>query len=178
MSAKVKLHDKSFEINIPATEIQNRILELGRMIDGAYQNKTPVFLIVLNGAFLFAADLLKATTIHCEVNFIRVSSYAGTSTTGAVKNVLGLSQSLKDRDVIIVEDIIDTGHTMVFLLNEIMKHQPASIEIASLLLKPEALQHTIEAKYIGFSVPNDFLVGYGLDYDELGRNLKDIYKLI
>lgn len=174
---KITLKDKTFSINIPSETIQRRIGELANQMNRDYQDKVPVFVCVLSGAFLFTADLIKRITIDCEISFIRVSSYSGTQSTGIVKSVVGISMDLKDRHVVILEDIVDTGDTAVYLYDEMKKHAPADIRFASLLLKPKALRHTVKVDYLGFEVPNDFLVGYGLDYDGLGRNLTDIYKL-
>ena len=175
---KVKIHDKEFRISIPAKEIQQRITTLGRQISNDFEEKRPLFIAVLNGSFLFAADLLKNVSCECEITFVRVSSYAGTKSTGQVRNLVGLNDNIEGRSVILVEDIVDTGDTAVYLINELRKERPAEIKIASLLLKPKALKHALTVDYTGFEVPNDFLVGYGLDYDGLGRNLNDIYTLI
>ncbi|MBK9542950.1 MAG: hypoxanthine phosphoribosyltransferase [Bacteroidetes bacterium] len=174
---KITIKDKTFSINIPSDKIQNRIGELAKQINSDYKDKIPVFICVLSGSFLFAADLIKKLSIDCEVSFIRVSSYSGTQSTGVVKSVVGISTELKDRHVVILEDIVDTGDTAVYLFEEIKKHAPADVRFASLLLKPKALRHDVKVDYLGFEVPNDFLVGYGLDYDGLGRNYADIYKL-
>ena len=175
---KVKIHDKEFKVSISAAVIQKRIIELGRQLSAEMEGKRPLFVAVLNGAFLFAADLLKNVSCECEITFVRVSSYAGTKSTGQVRNLIGLNEKIEGRTIIIVEDIIDTGDTAMYLLNELKKERPAEILFASLLLKPKALKHEIKVDYTGFEVPNDFLVGYGLDYDGLGRNLNDIYTLI
>ncbi len=174
----VKIHDKEFKISISAAVIQSRIAELGKQLSDDMNGKRPVFVAVLNGAFLFAADLLKHVTCECEITFVRVSSYAGTQSTGQVRNLIGLNEKIEGRTVIVVEDIVDTGDTAMYLINELKKENPAEIRIASLLLKPKALKHDIKVDYTGFEVPNDFLVGFGLDYDGLGRNLNDIYTLI
>lgn len=137
-----------------------------------------MFVAVLNGAFLFAADLLKHVSCECEITFVRVSSYAGTQSTGQVRNLIGLNENIEGRTIIIIEDIVDTGDTAMYLFNELKKQQPAEIKIASLLLKPNALKHDLKVDYTGFEVPNDFLVGFGLDYDGIGRNLNDIYTLV
>ena len=175
---KVKIWEKEFAVSIPEEKIRQRVEELGRQITNDFQHKRPVFLVVLKGAFLFAADLLRNVSLECEVTFIRVSSYEGTKSTGLVKSIDKMHDKLKDRSVVIIEDIIDTGNTAVFLINEIEKQEPESIRLASLLSKPEALKHPIKIDYVGFEVANDFLVGYGLDYDGLGRNLNDIYKIV
>jgi len=137
----------------------------------------PVFIPVLNGAFFFASDIIRKSGITCEVSFVRVSSYSGTQSSGTIKNPVGINSDISGKKIIIVEDIVDTGETLLYLLNEISKHDPAEIKVASLLLKPSALKHEVKIDYLGFEVPNDFLVGYGLDYDGLGRNLEDIYTL-
>jgi hypoxanthine phosphoribosyltransferase len=137
-----------------------------------------VFISVLTGAFMFTADLLKHITIPSEVSFIRVSSYHGTASTGTVLQVLGLKEEIKDRTVVVLEDIVDTGNTMISLMNILKSHQPAEVKVATLLFKPAALKYKVNLDYVGFEVPNDFLVGYGLDYDGLGRNLNDICTLV
>jgi hypoxanthine phosphoribosyltransferase len=174
----VKIHDKEFRISISAKEIQARIAALGKDISENLDGKRPMFVAVLNGAFLFAADLLKNVTCECEITFVRVSSYAGTQSTGQVKNLVGLNENIEGRIVILVEDIVDTGDTAMYLVRELKKNNPSEIRIASLLLKPDALKHDLKVDYTGFEVPNDFLVGFGLDYDGIGRNLNDIYTLI
>jgi len=174
----VKVHNKEFRISIHADEIQQRIAALGKQISLEMDGKRPLFVAVLNGAFLFAADLLKNVSCECEITFVRVSSYAGTQSTGQVRNLVGLNEKIEGRIVILIEDIVDTGDTAMYLVNEMKKERPAEIKIASLLLKPKALRHALKVDYTGFEVPNDFLVGYGLDYDGIGRNLNDIYTLI
>ena len=175
---KVTIRDKTFTVSITSEEIQKQIAVLAEKISADLQGKQPVFICVLNGAFLFAADLMKRMSMDCEITFVRVSSYAGTQSTGHIKNLVGLSEDIKGRSVIIIEDIVDSGDTVVYLLEELKKNNPAEIRIASLLLKPKALKHDLKIDYVGFEVPNDFLVGYGLDYDGLGRNLNDIYKIV
>ena len=174
----VTIRDKTFTISIPAQEIQERIAVLAQKISTDLNGKKPIFVCVLNGAFLFAADLMKRMSMDCEITFVRVSSYAGTQSTGHIKNLVGLNEDIQGRSVIVVEDIVDSGDTVVYLLEELKKSNPADIRIASLLLKPKALKHNLKIDYVGFEVPNDFLVGYGLDYDGLGRNLNDIYKIV
>jgi hypoxanthine phosphoribosyltransferase len=175
---RVKIHDKEFAVSIPKDKIQQRTEELGSRISKDYEGKQPVFLVVLKGAFLFAADLLRNVTLECEITFLRVSSYEGTQSTGVVQSILGLSEKIHDKHLVIIEDIVDTGNTIMHLIKELKKSDPLDIKVASLLLKPEALKHNIHVDYVGFSVPNDFLVGYGLDYDGHGRNLSEIYKII
>jgi hypoxanthine phosphoribosyltransferase len=174
----VTIRDKTFEISITAETIQSRIKDLAAQISEELKDQKPLFICVLNGSFIFAADLFKQISGEAEIGFIRVSSYEGTQSTGVVKSVVGITDPLEGRTVVIVEDIVDTGDTAVYLIDELKRHQPAKILFASLLLKPKALRQKIDLDYVGFEVPNDFLVGYGLDYDGLGRNLQDIYKLI
>lgn len=173
----VQVVDKEFNLYIPEETIKARIEEIAADIRNDLADKNPLFIVVLNGAFIFAADLLRAADMPCEVNFIRISSYEGTSTTGKMKNIIGLNENIEGRSVVIVEDIIDTGLTMQYLCDTIGKSNPAEIRIASLFVKPGKLQIDIKADYKCFDIDNDFIVGYGLDYNGLGRNLKNIYKL-
>ena len=173
----VQLKDKKFKISISSDKIQGRIEELSKKVEEDMRDKNPLFIVILNGAFLFASDLIKKIKINCEVTFVRVASYDGTESTGKIRNLLGLHENVKDRNVVIIEDIVDRGETMQFLLEEIRKFHPAEVKVATLLFKPQALKYSIDLHYVGFEVPNDFLVGYGLDYDGLGRNLNDIYVL-
>ncbi|GEO03198.1 hypoxanthine phosphoribosyltransferase [Adhaeribacter aerolatus] len=175
---RITLHDKSFAINIPENKILEAIQQVATQINADYKDKKPLFLAILNGAFMFASDLMKETTIDCEISFLRVSSYQDMHSTGQVSEVIGLKEEIKDRHIIILEDIVDTGHTVYALLQNLTARQPTSIEIAALLLKPDCVQHPLQVKYIGMAIPNDFVVGYGLDYNGLGRNLRDIYKVV
>lgn len=173
----IKIADKTFEIMLDSDNIAKRIRLIGIQMNLDYEQRSPVFIGVLNGSFIFMADLIKEITLPCETAFIRVSSYKDTQSSGQIKEVFGLPTHLKDRDVIIVEDIIDTGFTIQHILKEVYKQEPASVKVCALLLKPDALQAPVaELEYIGFEIPNDFVVGYGLDYNELGRNLNHIYK--
>nr|WP_068890180.1 hypoxanthine phosphoribosyltransferase [Pedobacter panaciterrae] len=174
---KIQIEDKEFEILIQNDNIARRTRLIGIQINVDYENRCPVFIGVLNGSFLFMADLLKEITISCEIGFTKVSSYQGTESSGNVKETLSLPDDLQDRDVILVEDIVDTGLTLSHILTEVYKQNPASVKVCSLLLKPTALKTPIkELDYIGFEITNEFVVGYGLDYNGLGRNLKDIYR--
>ena len=155
--------------------IQQRIKEIAIQINHDLEKDEPLFLGILNGSFMFAADLMKEVSIKSEITFVKLESYKGTQSTGQVITRIGLDKPVTGRTVVIVEDIIDSGKTMHEILGELKKEKPKRIIIVSLLLKPDALQHDIEVDYTGFKVPNDFLVGYGLDYDGMGRNLKDIY---
>ena len=174
---KVTLKDKTFRVNIPANEINKAVGEVAHRINTELKDKKPLFLSVLNGSFMFSSDLLKKITIECEISFVKVSSYHGTSTTGSVKQLIGLNEDIKGRTVVIVEDIVDTGLTIEALVTQLEALEPAEIRIATLLYKPVAYRKKIPLDYVAIVVPNDFLVGYGLDYDGLGRNLPDIYVL-
>ncbi|MBL7816990.1 MAG: hypoxanthine phosphoribosyltransferase [Saprospiraceae bacterium] len=173
----ITAHDKTFRPMISAETIAERVNTLGKQIAEDYAGKRPLLLAILNGAYMFAADLSRAIPIDLELTFVKLSSYKGTSTTGKVTTVLGLDTDLKGRHIIIVEDIIDTGKTLTNFFKELDKEEPASVEIAACFFKPEALQHPLSIKYLGFEIPNRFILGYGLDYDGLGRNLADIYEL-
>lgn len=154
------------------------VLELADRINKDLEGETPLFVGVLNGSFMFLGDLMKHVSIPCEISFVKVASYEGTSSTGMVKQLVGLSENIKDRTVVIVEDIVDTGNTIEHLYQSLLTQRPKSIKVATLLFKPSAYTKDIPIDYVALSVPNDFLVGYGLDYDGLGRNLKHIYKII
>ena len=174
---KIEINNKNFEIMLDNDMICKRTRLIGIQLNVDYENRCPVFIGVLNGSFLFMADLLKEIDIACEVGFIKVASYHGTESTGKIKEAFGLPEDLKDRDVILVEDIVDTGFTLKYILEKVHAQNPASVTVCSLLFKPAALKEPIkELKYVGFEIPNEFVVGYGLDYDGLGRNLKDIYR--
>ena len=174
---QVDVHGKTFEKLITAAQIQKRVDEIGEMINRDYEGKQPLFLGVLNGAFLFTADIFKRVTLECEISFIRVSSYNGTGSTGKVRNLIGINEDLEGRDIIVVEDIVDTGDTALFLYNELKKHNAGSVRLATMLFKPKALRQDVSPDYIGFEIDPKFVVGYGLDYDGLGRNLNDIFAL-
>jgi len=171
------IKDKTFVPFITAETIQTRILELAAQINHDYAGKQPLIVGVLNGAVLFAADLFRNITIPCEITFIRVASYHATESTGKVKQILGLSESVTDRHLIVVEDIVDTGLTICEVCDQLQAGNPASIAIATLLFKPAALKKEVALDYVGFEIENRFVLGYGLDYDGLGRNTKDILVL-
>lgn len=174
---KVQLKDKKFVEKISAEVIEESVQAVADKINRDMGGLKPVFVCVLNGAFMFASDLLKKITIDCELTFVKVASYEGTETTGDVKTLIGLNIDIEDREVIIVEDIVDTGITIQKLIDDIKHQNPADVRIATLLFKPSAYQKDIPIDYVAMEVPNDFLVGYGLDYDQLGRNLNSIYVL-
>jgi hypoxanthine phosphoribosyltransferase len=176
---RVKLHDREFEMAIRHDEIQTAIGLVAQQIREDMKNEpVPVFLSVLNGAFMFTSDLLKQMDFNCEVTFVKLASYSGSGSTGKVTELLGLNTDLSGRSVIIVEDIVDTGHTLVALVEALKKHHPKQIKVATFLLKPESYKKDIPIDYAGIRIPNDFIVGYGLDYDQLGRNLRNIYKIV
>lgn len=173
----IQVLDKTFEPYLKEAAIQEKITELAGQLNKDYAGKRPLFLSILNGSFLFTADLFKQITIEAEVSFIKLASYKGTSSTGNVITAIGLDTNVKDRHIIILEDIIDTGKTLHHYLPQLDSMQPASVKIAVLLNKKEALQYPVQVDYSCFDIPNKFVVGYGLDYDGLGRNSKDIYQL-
>lgn len=175
----IQIHDKSFEILLTNDTISKRTRLIGIQLNVDYENRCPVFIGVLNGSFLFMADLLKEIDIACEVGFIKVSSYNGTESTGTIQEAFGLPTDLQGRDVILVEDIVDTGLTISHIVDKVKAQEPASVSVCTLLSKPTAIKQPIdELIYVGFEIPNEFVVGYGLDYDGLGRNLKDIYRAV
>ena len=169
--------DKKFIPFIEKQPLEERIAEVGREISEEYRDKNPLFVVVLNGAFMFAAELMKNVTIGCEITFVRVSSYSKTESTGQLTEILGLKESIQSRHVIIVEDIVDTGLTMNKLLFQLSTQRPESIQVATMLFKPSALKTPLSVKYAGFEMENRFVVGYGLDYDGYGRNIDSIYVL-
>lgn len=175
---RVHLHDKEFELFISEEQIQSAIKEVAQQLDAELKGKTPLLLGVLNGSFLFMADLMRYMDIEVEVSFVKLASYHGTSSTGNVKHLVGLNERLEGRHVVIVEDIVDTGLTIESVVADVMEHHPAEVRIATLLYKPDAYKRDIPIDHVALSVANDFLVGYGLDYDGIGRNLKHIYKIV
>lgn len=174
----VKVLDRTFKISIPEAKIMQRVAEVAARINMDMQGKNPLFLAVLNGSFVFAADLLRGITIPCEISFVRMASYTGTESTGEVKELIGLKEDVQGRTVVIVEDIIDSGLTMQKLLAMLKGKNPESIHIAALLVKPGNLKVDLDIPYCCFEIPNDFIVGYGLDYDGQGRNLRNIYTVV
>jgi hypoxanthine phosphoribosyltransferase len=173
--SRVSLHDKQFRPYLRADELANAVDNLASRLNVDYAGRQPLFVVVLTGAFMFASDLLKRITVPCEIVFIRVASYEGEASSGVVQEVLGLREDVQGRDLIIVEDIVDTGTTMHYLLPRLRAQGPASVEIATLFFKPASLRHELALNYVALEIPNDFVVGYGLDYDGLGRNLPDVY---
>lgn len=178
MDSDIQVHDKKFTPYISAEKIHQRIKEMATDLNADLKDQKPLFIAILNGAFIFAADLFRELTIDSEISFIKLISYKGTRSTGHVLTSIGLDMELFDRTVVILEDIVDTGRTLHEFLPQVRHQQPRKLLIASLLSKPDVLEYPIHIDYLGFAVPNKFILGYGLDYDGLGRNLPDIYQLI
>jgi hypoxanthine phosphoribosyltransferase len=174
----ITVHDKSFEPYINASSILEKVASIAEDLNKDYQDKRPLFVAILNGSFMFASDLFKYIRIDAEICFIKLASYKGTKSTGHVITAIGLDIDLYNRHVVIIEDIVDTGKTLSAFLPQLKYQQPASLKIAALLHKPDAMVFPIKIDYLGFTIPNDFVVGYGLDYDGLGRNIPEIYKVM
>ncbi len=174
----VQIKDKKFKPFISEEEIQTRVKAVAEKISHDMEGKNPLLLAVLNGSFIFAADLMRYITIPCEISFVKLASYEGTVSTGKVVEVMGLNEDISGRDIIIVEDIVDTGKTMERMLTTLGTRNPGSLHICTLLLKPDKLKIPLNIEYAAMEIPNDFIVGYGLDYDQAGRYLKDIYTLV
>ena len=174
-SSHITLHNKAFRPYLSAAELAEAVDKVATRLSADYADRQPLFVVVLTGGFMFASDLLKRFTGSCEIVFIRVASYEGTGSTGVVQEIMGLREEVKDRHLIVVEDIVDTGTTLHHLLPTLRAKGPASVEIATLFFKPESLRHDLTLNYVAKQIPNDFVVGYGLDYDGLGRNLPDVY---
>lgn len=175
---KIKVRELVFEDFISSDEIGKAVIEVAEKINADYAGKEPLLLAVLNGSFMFASDLVRKITIPCEITFVKYSSYVGISTTEEVKELIGVDNQVEGRDVILVEDIVDTGITLEKILAEVRKLNPASIRIATFCFKPDAFRKDYHIDYIGMKIPNNFIVGYGLDYNGYGRNLPDIYTLV
>ena len=175
--SSIRLHDKTFDIYLSEQEIQEKVKQIAVQLNQDYRDKKPLFIAILNGSFMFAADLFKYLTIDAEICFIKLASYKGMKSSGNVVTAIGLDQELFGREVVILEDIVDTGKTLNEFLPKLDHQQPKSLKIAALLHKPQATQFPLIIDYLGFSIPNKFVVGYGLDYDGLGRNLKEIFQL-
>ena len=176
MDKVIKLHDRKFRVMIPAAKIDEAVTAVAQRINADYADKdTPLFVGVLNGSFMFMSDLIKKIEFNSELSFVKLASYEGTQTTGDVKCLIGLNQSLEGRHVIIVEDIVDTGESIERMVRDLEKLHPASIAVCTLFFKPGSYRKQIPIEYKAMEIGNEFIVGYGLDYDQLGRNLKDIY---
>ena len=174
----VKINDRSFRVSITETEIKNRIKSLAAEISADMEGKNPLFLAVLNGSFIFAADMMREMTIPCEISFVKLASYQGTTSTGKIQEVIGINENLTGRTVIIVEDIVESGQTMKRMIESLGTRNPASVQICTLFFKPDKLKEDLTLDYVAFRIPDDFIVGYGLDYDQAGRGLKDVYSII
>lgn len=174
----IRVNDKDFSLYLDSEDLDKAVSNIALRINEDYKGKKPLFLVILNGAFIFAADLLRKTEVECDVSFVKLASYSGMQSTQYVKKLIGLERTLEGRDVIIVEDIIDTGITMDYLLKQLHELDVESVRLASLLFKPGKFEKDFAIDYIGKEIPNDFIVGYGLDYDGYGRNYPEIYKII
>ena len=176
--SSIKVHDKEFVPYLTDEQISKEVARVAAEINRDYEGKKPLFVAILNGAFMFASDLFKAVNVEAEICFIKLASYKGVKSTGQVVTAIGLDADIYHRDIIIVEDIVDTGKTLSHFLPQLNHHHPASLKIAALLHKPDAMIHPIKIDYLGFTIPNKFVLGYGLDYEGLGRNIKEIYQLV
>ena len=174
---QITLDDKTFHLYITETQIITAVRDIAERINAQYIGRRPLIIPILNGSFMFASDLAKNLTIDCEFSFIKASSYKGSSSTGILTALIGVNEEIEGRDVIIIEDIIDTGHTLAKILPSMLALNPSSIKIATLLYKPNAIKTELKIDYVGIEIPNEFIVGYGLDYNGLGRNLKEIYQV-
>lgn len=170
--------DKRFREMITGEAISKRVDELAAQINRDYAGKDVVFIGILNGAFLFAADLFKKIDLKARISFVKLASYEGTRSSGSIKELIGWNEDIKGMEVVVIEDIVDTGHTLELIVGELKVRKAANVRIATLLFKPDAYKKTIPVEYVGFSIPNDFVVGYGLDYDGYGRNLPSVYTLV
>ena len=175
---EITILDKTFSISISEEKIQKRITEMAHQINEELKGKEVIFMAILNGAFMFASDLYKQINIDSQITFLKLASYSGTSTSGNVKRLIGINEDIQNKTVVVLEDIIDTGITMGNILKQLNGYEPAEIKVATFLLKPEVFQNKLKVDYIGLEIPNEFIVGYGLDYNGFGRNYKDIYTLV
>ena len=175
---KIKLYDKEFILSITPEQIQEAVSGIAERINHDLAGENPIFLSILNGSFMFTSDLLKKIQMNCQVSFMKLSSYKGESTTGIVNELIGINENITGRSIVIIEDIVDTGTTLESIIRELKTMGPGQIKVATLLFKPEAFTGNITIDYVGLEIPNDFIVGYGLDYNELGRNYEGIYKII
>jgi hypoxanthine phosphoribosyltransferase len=176
---RIKLWDKEFEISLPFEEIQSIIKKMAAQMRIDLEGKSALFVCILNGSFMFAADLMKELELNdAEISFLKLASYTGTTSTGELKELIGLNENMKDRTVVILEDIVDSGQTIADVISQITKRGAKEVKVATLLFKPAAMKTNVNLDYVGKVIPNDFIVGYGLDYDRRGRNLKDIYTLV
>jgi hypoxanthine phosphoribosyltransferase len=176
---RVKIHDKEFELFISNEKIQMAIQEIADRMNSDLVDKDPLFICILNGSFMFAAEVFKRINfVESEISFVKLASYSGSNTTGTVKQLIGLNENIEGRTIVVLEDIVDTGITIENILNQLREMKPKEVRVATLLLKPDALKRDVDVQYVGLEIPNDFIVGYGLDYDGHGRNLSDIYSIV
>jgi hypoxanthine phosphoribosyltransferase len=175
---RIKLLDKEFALSIPASDIKKALWEIAVKMNAELHDKNPLMICILNGSFMFSSDLMKLIEFPCEISFVKLSSYEGMGSTGKVKQLIGLNEKIEGRTVVLLEDIVDTGVTIEHLIEQLEAQNPASVKVATLLFKPDACNRKLNLNYVGMEIPNDFIVGYGLDYDGYGRNLPDIYTVI
>lgn len=175
---RVKLLDREFELSIPEEKLLKAVDKVAEQMNKDLKGKKPLMVCVLNGSFMFASDLMKRLTIDCEISFVKLSSYSGTGSTGTVKEIIGLNEDITGRTIVLLEDIVDTGLTIVNTVEQVKAMNPAEVRVATMLFKPDACKRDVKLDYVGMDIPNDFIVGYGLDYDGFGRNLKDIYTVV
>ena len=176
---RIKLHDKEFELFLTYPEICEAVKNIARLINEDLKNAdTPLFLSILNGSFMFAGDLMKHIELDCELSFMKLSSYIGTNTSEKVNRLIGLDTDVEGRTVVVIEDVVDSGITLEYIVDMLSELKPKELKIATLLFKPDSYSKNLKIDYIGLRIPNNFIVGYGLDYNESGRNRKDIYKLV
>ena len=177
-SKRIIVHDKEFEISIPHKEIQKQVKRIADEMNRDLADKDPVFLGILNGAFMFASDLFQQLTFPTQITFLKLASYSGTASTGSVKQLIGINMDLKDRVVVVIEDIVDTGVTLDTIIRQLSGYQPKKLLVATFLHKPDAAKRKVQLDYVGITIPNDFVIGYGLDYDGYARNYKDLYTVV
>ena len=175
--SRIKVHDKEFEIYIPNSEIREVISDMARQINEDLAGRDVIFLGILNGAFMFASDLFREITLDCQITFLKLASYAGTSSTGTVKRLIGINEDIYRKTVVILEDIVDTGVTLDNIIKQLKGYEPEEIRVATMLFKPAAYTKDMKLDYVGIEIPNDFVLGYGLDYQGYGRNLTDLFKV-
>lgn len=175
---RVKLLDREFNLSIPEEVILSAIDKVAEQMNKELMDKDPLMICVLNGSFMFASDLMKRMNTPCEISFVKLSSYSGTSTTGNVKELIGLNENIKDRTVVLLEDIVDTGITITNTIKQVEALGPKEVKVATMLFKPDACKCEVNLDYVGMEIPNEFIVGYGLDYNGYGRNLKNIYTVV
>jgi hypoxanthine phosphoribosyltransferase len=178
MQQNIQIRDLHFTSIITEAQAQTRVKDIGNQLSTRYAGRTPMFISILSGAFVFASDLIRSFQGECEIKFVKLSSYSGTESTGKIKSIIGLDAGIRGRDLIVVEDIVDTGRTLHFFLDQLKLEEPASICTVTFLRKPDAAEFPVPVDYVGFDIDNRFVVGYGLDYEELGRNLPGVYRLI